>query len=568
MARVMVIDGNGDLLHYVANRLSKSPLVDACQRAPRLNGGYDNLFAMQDIDTVVYRPRHCNQRDMTPDLAEAETVFKECVHAGITKVVLLSSAAIYGASPRNPGFIPESQPPSYNGKNRISDRWIELEALAAQHLGQYPDTRLTVLRPAAVPLRGGMDYFSRLLRRGMAITLPLYDPSIQLLSPDDLANAVCCAVEKSAGGVFNVAPDGVIPLRVALRLAGARRVPIARILQKVARRMLAPLDVAHPIEQLEYIRYSWTICSQKITRELGFAPERSSAEALTDFLTAEASQPRERACAIWRRTTSCPPFDDFGMDKHYIAACMRTVFKFLHDYYWRIEVNGIEHVPRAGRAVLAGAHRGFMPFDGVMAFHMIVREVGRYPRFLIHPGLLKIPLPFDFAKLGGLKVCRENADYVLQRDELLAIFPEGIQGAFRFYRDVYRLGKFGRDEYVKAALRNRAPIVPFVTVGSAEIFPILGKIEWRWWKSYSSWPFIPITPTFPLLPLPLPSKWHTYFLPPVHIEQQYPPEAASDAETVRAISQDVQSRMQEAVDHMLKRRKSIFFGSIFHGEEC
>ena len=39
-----------------------------------------------------------------------------------------------------------------------------------------------------------------------------------------------------------------------------------------------------------------------------------------------------------------------------------------------------------------------------------------------------------------------------------------------------------------------------------------------------------------------------------------------DAATVRAISRDVRSRMQEAIDGMLKRRKSIFFGSLFHGE--
>ncbi len=566
MARVMVIDASRQLLHYLMDKLNKSPAVEACQPAPRLHGGYANVFAMQDIDTVVYCPRLYSKNAMTPELAEAERVFEECVGAGLAKVVLLSSAMIYGARPRNPGFISESQLPSYKGANRISQQWIKLEALAAQYLGQHQDTCLTILRPAAVPLWGVMDYFSQLLRGGVAVTLPLYDPSIQLLSPDDLARAVCCAVEHSTGGVFNVAPDGVIPLRIALRMAGSRRVPVARSLQRAVRPLLATLGAAHPLMQLEYIRYSWTISNQRITRELGFVPERSSAEALQDFLTLESGPPRRQSREMCSRATACPSFDDFGMDERYIAACMRTIFKFLHDYYWRIEVKGIEHVPCEGRAVIAGVHRGFMPFDGVMAFHAIAQAVGRYPRFLIHPGLLKIPLPFDFAKLGGIKICRENADYVLQRDELLAIFPEGIQGAFRFYREAYRLGKFGRDEYVKAALRNRAPIIPCVTVGSAEIFPILGKIEWRWWKNVSSWPFIPITPTFPLLPVPLPSKWHTQFLPPLHIEAQYPPEAAHDAATVRAISQEVRKRMQEAIDAMLKRRKSIFFGSIFHGE--
>jgi 1-acyl-sn-glycerol-3-phosphate acyltransferase len=128
------------------------------------------------------------------------------------------------------------------------------------------------------------------------------------------------------------------------------------------------------------------------------------------------------------------------------------------------------------------------------------------------------------------------------------------------------LGKFGRDEYVKLALRHRAPIVPFVTVGSAEIFPVLAKIKWRWWKEHSLWPCFPIAPPFPLLPLPLPTKWHTQFLEPLHVERQYPPEAADDAATVRAISQEVRTRMQAAIDEMRQRRKSLFFGAIFTPE--
>jgi 1-acyl-sn-glycerol-3-phosphate acyltransferase/nucleoside-diphosphate-sugar epimerase len=566
MARVMVIDTGGNLLHYLANRLSKSPGVDACQCAPRLQSGYANLLAMQDIDTVVYCPRLRSPYDLTPDLVEAETVFAECARVSIARVVLLSSAAVYGASPRNPGFISESQFASYHGQNRIGERWIALESLATGYLGADSPCRLTILRPASVPLHGSHDYFSQLLRGGLAITLLLHDPSLQFLHPDDLARAVCCAVEKNAGGVYNVAPDGVIPLRVALRMAGSTRLPIPRGLQRPSRLLFSALGAAHSIDQLEYIRYSWTISNRKIKDELGFVPERSSVETLTELVTSEAGQFNGRKPPTGSQVIDRAAFDAFGMDTRYIDRRVRTVFRLLHDYYWRIEVHGIEHVPRAGRAVLAGNHRGFMPFDGVMIFHHIIREVGRYPRVLIHPTLLKAPVPFDFAKLGGIKVSRENADYVLQRDELLVIYPEGIEGAFRFYREAYRLGKFGRDEYVKAALRNSAPIVPFVTVGSAEIFPIFAKIDWRWWKGYTLWPFIPITPTFPLLPLPLPTKWHTQFLPPLHIERQYPPEAARDAATVGAISQEVRHRMQEAIDSMLKRRRSIFFGSIFHGE--
>jgi 1-acyl-sn-glycerol-3-phosphate acyltransferase len=312
------------------------------------------------------------------------------------------------------------------------------------------------------------------------------------------------------------------------------------------------------MDQLEYIRYSWTVSNKKIKDELGFTPAHSSAEALSDF--AHVKSNGSRSGRIKSRE-----FDDFGMDKDYIAAYGRTLFKFLHDYYWRVEVDGLERVPREGRAVLVGVHRGLMPWDGVMTLHLLARRLGRHPRFLIHPTLIKFPFLFNFmTKLGGIIACQENADYMLERDELLSLYPEGINGAFMFYKDCYKLGKFGRDEFVKMALRNSAPIVPFVTVGSAEIFPIFKKIDWRWWKRYSEWPCLPITPTFPLLPVPLPSKWHTQFLAPIHIEKRHPPEAADDPVIVRLISHEVRSRMEEAIEEILSKRKSIFYGTVFN----
>src|SRR5207253_1742231 len=239
---------------------------------------------------------------------------------------------------------------------------------------------------------------------------------------------------------------------------------------------------------------------------LGYAPKYSTTAALRNFMLAENSKARDQS-------VTSHEFDDFGMDKNYIAAYGRTLFNFLHQHYWRVEHRGLEYVPREGRAILVGVHRGFMPWDAVMALHTIVNEVKRYPRFLIHPGLIKFPFLFNFhTKLGGIIACQENADYVLDRDELLTIYPEGIRGAFSLFRQPYRLKKF-RDDYVKIALRHRAPIVPFVTVGSAEIFPILKRIDWGWWKRWTEWPFFPLTPTWPLLPVPLPSKLHMKFLP-------------------------------------------------------
>ena len=474
---------------------------------------------------------------LLPDQAEAGRVIE---HAEQTKgghFILLSNAAVYGIGANRQALAEEDYSLAGCESQKICGQWRALERLATTALKDK--STLTVLRTC--PIAEHSTFPATLLSHRMATTLPGHDPVFQFLSIADLARAILCVLERKTCGIFNVAPENVIPLHEAIRVLGSTRLPFPHTLQRIAR----------DTEFLEYLRYSWTISGRKMERELGFRPQHSSVEAL---LQLHGNKTEARAA---------DEFDLFGMDKDYIRFYGKTLFKFMSDFYWRIEDRGMEHIPAQGRALLVGMHRGFMPFDGVMALHTIVKKTGRYPRFLTHPGLLKFPFLANFmTKLGGVVACQESADRVLESNELLGIFPEGIHGAFTLYRDAYKLQGFGRDAFVKLALRHRAPIVPFVTVGSAEIFPIFGKIKSRRWTRYAGWPFIPITPTFPLAPVPLPSKWHTQFLPPIST-MQYGPEAAEDRAVVQAISREVRMKMQQAVDDMLARRKSIFFGSIF-----
>ncbi len=493
----------------VAGRLGGCTVSRAVEEPPR------------GVDVAVYLPR---RREGRPDLAEAGAFFRAA--AGVPRLVVVSSAAAHVPHHHNLGYVDEAYRPQ--GANPIAGAWRELEALA-------PEGKTVILRPAPLAARDAGDLFSDLLSRGAAVMPPGYDPALQFLAPEDLAEAVTLAAERGEGspGVYNVAPRGAVSARGALRLAGARRVPLGWA----------------PGGRSDYLRHNWTVSGRKIERELGFVPRRTSAEAVQ---------------AAWGRGGEAPAFDDFGLDTGYISAYERTLFRFLHDLYWRIEYAGLENVPREGGAVLTGVHRGFMPWDGVMALVGVRRATGRIPRFLIHPCLIKPPFLANYmTKLGGIVACQDNADWVLGRGDLLGMFPEGIHGAFTPYKSAYKLGKFGRDEYVKMALRNGVPLVPFVTVGSAEIYPILGRLDWKWVKRATEWLYLPLAPNFPFPGLPLPSKWHTRFLEPVHVQEQYGPEAADDPAVVRAISREVRSRMQAAIDEMLARRKSIFRGSIF-----
>jgi|SRR5579872_476796 len=547
-AEVSLIARDQELAQTIAANLAQyGKLVPAKVTAP--SSLSSNTFC--PLDTVVYLPQ-LRESGMAPDLDEADSVFAKCAAGGVERFVLLSSAAVYDASFRNPGLMVESQPLSRDRESAaIASQWRRLEIAAKQYFQSAK--KLTILRCVTLLSKKSANCIVRSLQCRITFSLAGYDPSVQLISPADLAQAIECVLIASVTGTFNVAPDRAIALRRALRQAGTKRIPVPYSL-------LGLIDVVRgrsAASPQDFKRYSWTVSNEKI-KTIGFKPRLTSAGALAQFRARSAGLNHADRCAQSER------YDDFGMDPAYIAAFGRTLFRLLSDWYWRIEVRGIENIPAHGRAVLAGTHRGFMPWDGVMALDLIVKRTGRYPRFLIHPGLVKFPFLANFmTKLGGIIACQENAKRVLENDELLGVFPEGIQGAFVKYEQAYQIHDFHRDAFVKMALRHRAPIVPFVTVGSAEIFPILAKVKSRLWTKYSDWPEFPITPTFPIIPLPLPSKWHTHFLPAMHIENEYPQSAAGDAAAVRTISCEVRSRMQNAIDRMLEKRRSIFFGSVF-----
>jgi len=538
----------------VAHRLDESDGIESCQvvdvrerPVPGLESG--------GFEVAVYLAAAAGRRGWPPGPQQVEAILRAVAALGVEALVVVSSAAIFPPRHQHPGMVEETKP-TLRAANAASDAWSAVEQAAKRVLEAHPSVVLTILRPAAVPTPDGDDYFSRVLRGRAAATFVGHDPSIQLLSVDDLGRAVARVVRARPADLLHVAPAGVVPAWKALGLSRTLPLPLPAWLHRLGRWALRGLGVA-PWADAERLRYPSTVSGRKLEETLDFRPRMSSAEVAASFA---GRRPRAGVAS--------PDFDPYGQDKQYIARLHRTVMGFLYNVWWRVEVEGTDHVPRQGAAVLTGVHRGFMPFDGTMLLYHLVSRLGRYPRFLIHPNLAKEVFLADFIrKQGGLLACRPNADWVLQQGELLGYFPEGVEGAFSYYWDAYRLrADFGRHEFVRTALRNGAPIVPFVTVGSAEMFPVLAKFDWAWWKRLTGWPCFPIAPPFPLLPVPFPTKWHTRILEPLRIHEEYGSDAADDDAVVEKIGSEVRSRMQAAIDDMRRRRRWIFFGSIFQQE--
>jgi 1-acyl-sn-glycerol-3-phosphate acyltransferase len=406
--------------------------------------------------------------------------------------------------------------------------------------------------PILEPAEG--DLIAAMLRRRITAPLAGYDPQLQLLSLSDAAECLICALLSDVPGIINGAPRGTVPVKAALRAAGPLRIPVNGVVQKPVRSWLWKVGVARqPGEAMDRIKYNWTVSAERAIRETGFNPKLTSAQALKQYLRRNNRGKPERIK---------DEYDEFGLDPEYLAR-MGWWFKFLVKAYWRAEVQGLENIPAAGTALLVANHRGFMPFDGVVHRASILETRKRHIRFLVIPSLFKFPFLSDFlVKQGGVVASQANTQKLFARNELVGIFPEGINGAFRMYKGAYRLGDMSRNAFARMAIENGVSIIPSATIGHVEIFPILAKVRSSLVVRHTGWPFLPITPTFPFLPFPLPTKWHIRYLEPIPVNQYSPGDAAEPA-AVNELAAKVCSVMQRNIDEMLGKRKHIFFGDIF-----
>src|SRR5215216_4796045 len=314
------------------------------------------------------------------------------------------------------------------------------------------------------------------------------------------------------------------------------------------------------------------------------APETDTAEAIAGFLRGlgtglgsglDPATAAERAAAglprglrssverASRRLRGDYHEDEWGFDEEFAEAVF-PFFEFLYTTWWRVQADGLEHVPSHGRALIVSNHAGSLfPFDASMMTGAIMKEhpLPRWPKFLVLNWAFVLPFVSTFMRrVGGMPASPHNAGRALEQGHPVMVFPEGVKGTGKPFAERYRLQRFGRGGFVEVALRTGSPIVPVAVVGSEEIYPKLA--ESRVLARLTGAPFVPITPTFPALgPLglvPLPSKWRIEFCDPIDLSD-YGPDAAEDRRLLFELSEQVRDVIQQKLYESLVKRGGAFF---------
>ena len=285
------------------------------------------------------------------------------------------------------------------------------------------------------------------------------------------------------------------------------------------------------------------------------ATPASETPTIRSALAAVFEEIRAAYGAHARRAIDLP---DGGLDPTFLDRTA-PLLEFLWSRYFRVRLRGIENVPDSGPAMLVGNHSGGIPYDGALLLHGIRRDHPRHRR--VRPLVANFAFRAGWmanvvARIGGVPASRENALPLLASGELVAVFPEGLRGVGKLYRERYRMARFGRGGFVRLAAEAQVPIIPVAIVGAEEIHPVIGKLTRL--AEPLGLPYIPITPTFPWLGplglLPVPSKWTIQIGPPIA------PPAPADKSGLLQVAENVRGTIDTMIADLLIQRRSILFG--------
>ena len=246
-------------------------------------------------------------------------------------------------------------------------------------------------------------------------------------------------------------------------------------------------------------------------------------------------------------------------------------FGWIYQNYFRVQTDGWEHIPQTGKVLLIGSHNGGLATpDTVMMTYDWFRQFGterlayalmepRIWQFL--PGLGRLS-----AQIGAIRPYPDLIRAALRQDAAVLIYPGGAKDVFRPYSLRNQIYFHGHKGFIKIALQEKAPIIPFISYGAhstlivlADIHPQMQQLH-KWGMPWLGGIDPGVFPIYlglpwgisfgPLPNIPLPIKLHTRVCPAIAFER-YGEEAARDRNYVEQCYRLVESKMQQELDRLV-----------------
>ncbi|MBW0093923.1 NAD-dependent epimerase/dehydratase family protein [Pseudonocardia sp. KRD-184] len=277
-------------------RMGRAEFVRADIRNPLIS----KVIEHASVDTVVHASLSAN-----PGSAGGRATMKEmnvigtmqllaaCQKApSVQRMVLKSTTAVYGSSPRDPALFDETTTPKDLPSGGYAKDAVEIEGYLRGFGRRRPDVSVTVLRFSNFIGPRIDTVLTRYFALPVIPTVLGYDARVQLLHEEDALAVLERATSHDLSGVYNVAADGVLLLSQAIRRAGRVPLPVpSGAVGPVSRIFRGARLVDFSPEQMRFLNFGRVVDTGRLRSQFGFTPRWTTTQAFDDYVRGRALRP-------------------------------------------------------------------------------------------------------------------------------------------------------------------------------------------------------------------------------------------------------------------------------------
>ena len=232
---------------------------------------------------IIHDPRLNTAEHHDFNVMGTKKILNYVAKYNIPKVIVLSSANVYGPRPENTQFLTEESPLMAAGRFGDIRDLILVDLSANTFFWEHPQVETVILRP--VHIVGKVHNApSNYLRLKKIPTVMGFDPMVQIIHTDDVIRAMMLSLKKGVKGVFNIVGPDPVALSALIKALGKPQIPIPGPLFEAAMKVMWKFRfTTFPPPELDYIRYVCTVDGSRAKRELGYTPIRSLKYIIEEF---------------------------------------------------------------------------------------------------------------------------------------------------------------------------------------------------------------------------------------------------------------------------------------------
>lgn len=250
----------------------------------------EDVFRKENIKAVIHMgimhdPRMNEEEHHSFNVVGTTRILEYCAKYKVKKVVLLSSANVYGPSPDNSNFLSEDAPLMAASRFSGVRDLIEVDMLAHGFFWRHPETQTVILRPVHIVGPNIKNAPSNYLRLRNPWVVAGFDPMVQLIHVEDTARAMVEALRPEARGVYNVTGPGEVPLSAIFRELRTTTLPVPGALIRPALGTLFKYRLASfPPGEIDHIQFLCMVDGKRWEKDLNWKPKYSMKETIRSVI--------------------------------------------------------------------------------------------------------------------------------------------------------------------------------------------------------------------------------------------------------------------------------------------